>query len=118
MKIPNQMQHDSIRFTKPFHAPRPRRVGGILAALVVAGLLVSATDARAAAVDVNSASAAELEALPGIGAAKAAAIVEERQVRPFASIEDLERVRGIGPALVAELRPHVTVSPAPANKPR
>lgn len=114
----NPMKAASIRYTKPVHAPRLRRVGGILAALVVAGMLAAATDARAAAVDVNTASAAELEALPGIGAAKAAAIVEERQVRPFASIEDLDRVRGIGPALVAELRPHVTVSPAPASKPR
>ena len=120
MKIPKQnpMKNDSTRFTKPVHGPRLRRVGGILAALVVAGMLASVTDARAAAVDVNTASAAELEALPGIGAAKAAAIVEERQVRPFASIEDLERVRGVGPALVAELRPHITVSPAPASKPR
>jgi competence protein ComEA len=114
----NLMQNDPSRFPKPVHATRLRRVGGILAALVVAGMLASATDARAAALDVNSASAAELEALPGIGAAKAAAIVEERQVRPFASIEDLERVRGIGPALVAELRPHITVSPAAASKPR
>ena len=112
------MKHDPIHSTKPRQPARVRRVGGILAALVVAGTLAAATDARAAAVDVNSASAAELEALPGIGAAKAAAIVEERQVRPFASIEDLERVRGIGPALVAELRPHITVAPPPASKPR
>ena len=112
------MKHDRFHFTKLRQPARVRRMGSILAALVVAGMLAVVTDARAAAVDVNTASAAELEALPGIGAAKAAAIVEERQVRPFASIEDLERVRGIGPALVAELRPHITVAPAPASKPR
>jgi competence protein ComEA len=112
------MNQNPILSTKPRLRARTRRVGGILAAMLVAGMLTAVTDARAAAVDINSASAAELEALPGIGAAKAAAIVEERQVRPFASVEDLERVRGIGPALVAELRPHVMVSPAPASKPR
>jgi competence protein ComEA len=112
------MNHDSISSTQPRRPARARRVGAILAAMLVAGALAAVTQARAAAVDVNSASAAELEALPGIGAAKAAAIVEERQLRPFASVEDLERVRGIGPALVAELRPHITVSPPPASKPR
>lgn len=116
MKIVSK--NDFSRPTRPAHGPRLRRVGGILAALVVAGMLAAVTDASAAPVDVNSASAAELEALPGIGAAKAAAIVEERQVRPFSSVEDLERVRGVGPALVAELRPHITVSPPPASKPR
>lgn len=112
------MSYDSIPSTKPLRPSRVRRIGGVLAAMLVAGMLAAANDARAAAVDVNTASAAELEALPGIGAAKAAAIVEERQVRPFASIEDLERVRGIGPALVAELRPHITVSAPPASKQR
>lgn len=97
---------------------KPNRIGRVLGALVLAGILGAAGGASAAPVDVNTASAAELEALPGIGAAKAAAIVEERQLRPFASVEDLERVRGIGPALVAELRAHVTVSPAAGAKPR
>jgi len=112
------MSQDTILSTKTRLRAGLRHLGSILAAMVIAGMLTAASDARAAAVDVNSASAAELEALPGIGAAKAAAIVEERQVRPFASVEDLERVRGIGPALVAELRPHITVSPAPASKAR
>jgi len=112
------MEHDTVHLRKPARISGLRRVGSIVAALVVAGMLAAVTEARAAAVDLNVASAAELEALPGIGAAKAAAIIEERQVRPFVSVEDLERVRGIGPALVAELRPHVMVSPAPAGKSR
>lgn len=56
-------------------------------------------------IDINRASATELETLPGIGPATAAAIVDERERNgPFASADDLERVRGIGPAKVDALR--------------
>jgi competence ComEA-like helix-hairpin-helix protein len=87
----------------------------VAVSLALIGLLGAAGYAEAAPVDINRASAAELEALPGIGAAKAAAIIEERQTRPFASVEDLERVRGIGPALLAQLREQVTVAPSAAG---
>lgn len=58
-------------------------------------------------VDLNRASPAALEALPGIGPALARRIVDTRAQRPFSSVEDLERVPGIGPATVARLRPLV-----------
>ena len=55
-------------------------------------------------VDVNRASAGELESLPGVGPATAAAIVDERDRNgPFSSFDDLERVPGIGPAKLARL---------------
>lgn len=55
-------------------------------------------------VDINSATAAQLQTLPGIGATKAAAIIEDRtQNGPFASCDALTRVTGIGPATVANL---------------
>lgn len=55
-------------------------------------------------VDVNRGSASELETLPGVGPATAAAIITERDLNgPFASFEDLERVPGIGPAKLAAL---------------
>lgn len=58
-----------------------------------------------ALVPVNRADAAALEALPGIGPALAAAIVAERERGgPFRTADDLDRVRGIGPALVERLR--------------
>lgn len=67
-------------------------------------------DALGAPVDLNDASAAELEVLPGIGPATAAAIVEHRQQNgPFASVDELEDVRGIGPAKLAALRDYVKV---------
>ncbi len=61
-------------------------------------------------VDLNHATAAELEVLPGIGPATAAAIVTHRdQHGPFASVEGLLDVPGIGPARLESLRELVTV---------
>ena len=60
-------------------------------------------------VDVNEASAAALEDLPGVGPATATAIVAERERNgPFLSVDDLERVAGIGPAKIDALRELVT----------
>jgi competence protein ComEA len=60
-------------------------------------------------IDVNRADEAALERLPGIGPALARRIVEARAERPFRSVEDLARVRGIGPATLARLGDLVTV---------
>ena len=69
-------------------------------------------------IDVNGAEVHELMAVPGIGAGTAGAIVTERAERgPFASVDDLERVRGIGPATLERLRPFVTVAPPPQDAP-
>lgn len=67
-------------------------------------------DAHSGPVNVNTATATELEALPGVGPATAAAIVDDRTRNgPFASVDDLERVPGIGPSKLAALREQVTV---------
>jgi competence protein ComEA len=56
-------------------------------------------------IDVNVASADELEALPGVGPATATAIVTERERNgPFLDVDDLDRVPGIGPAKLDALR--------------
>jgi competence protein ComEA len=61
-------------------------------------------------VSLNSASAAQLNDLPGIGPALAERILAERQERGgFARLEDLLVVRGIGPATLERLRPLLTV---------
>jgi competence protein ComEA len=61
-------------------------------------------------VNVNTADATALEALPGIGEVTAAAIVEHRTENgPFTSVDQLEDVSGIGPATLEEIRPLVTV---------
>jgi competence protein ComEA len=61
-------------------------------------------------VNINSASATEFETLSGIGEVLAAAIVDYRTENgPFASVDDLENVSGIGPATLEEIRDQVTV---------
>jgi competence protein ComEA len=67
-------------------------------------------DQASALVDINRASAVELEALPGIGPALAAAIVGHRDEHgPFVAVESLLDVSGIGEAKLAGLRDFATV---------
>ncbi|GIU85207.1 MAG: hypothetical protein KatS3mg008_1982 [Acidimicrobiales bacterium] len=61
-------------------------------------------------VDLNTASAEELEELPGVGPSTAAAIVEtRRRLGGFTTVEDLLQVPGIGEAKLEQIRPLVTV---------
>jgi competence protein ComEA len=84
------------------------------------GELLSVRDARAqvaakkksALVDVNTATAEQLQTLPGIGPAIAKAIIDGR---PYSSVNDLERVKGLGATRLAELKGKVTASRAPAG---
>ncbi len=63
--------------------------------------------------DPNTASAVELDRLPGVGRATAEALVESRSREgPFSSVDDLERVPGIGPSMVSKISPHIALSGA------
>ncbi len=61
-------------------------------------------------VDINTASGAQLELLPGIGPVTAAAIIADREENgAYSVIEDLDRVRGIGPKTIESIRDWVEI---------
>ncbi|MGE3176200.1 MAG: ComEA family DNA-binding protein [Vicinamibacterales bacterium] len=98
-----------------------------LSLLTLSSLLVFPANVRAQApaaqkadakapvmVNLNTATASELEGLPGIGASTAARIVEYRQKNgPFKKIEDLMNVQGIGEKSFLKLRAQITVAAKP-----
>ncbi|MEC4984597.1 MAG: DUF655 domain-containing protein [Oscillatoria sp. PMC 1068.18] len=59
-------------------------------------------------ININTATQKELESLPGIGPKLAQRIIQTRQEQPFTSLEDLQRVSGIGSSLVDKLEGRVT----------
>ena len=70
----------------------------------------SGVTSAAGIVDINSASLADLDALPGVGPSTAQAIIDYRIANgPFASVDDLLNVRGIGPSKLAAMRARVRV---------
>ena len=72
--------------------------------------LVGESSGAPARLNLNSAEPADLEALPGIGTVLAERIVADRaQNGPFATVDDLDRVSGVGDAVLAQIRDLVTV---------
>jgi len=67
-------------------------------------------------VDLNSATAVELQQVPGIGPTTAHAIVNFREKSgPFKRVEDLLAIRGISKQALERMRPYVVVNPPEAN---
>lgn len=76
-----------------------------------------AAAASSAPVNLNTATAAQLEALPGIGARTAALIVEYRQKNGgFKKIEELMNVKGVGEKSFLKLKPLVTITPPKVDR--
>ncbi|MCP5464290.1 MAG: helix-hairpin-helix domain-containing protein [Deltaproteobacteria bacterium] len=61
-------------------------------------------------VNINTASAEQLTAVPGIGAAKAQAIVELRSQKPFSHVEDLLLVKGIGEKSLQKMKAYFVLN--------
>lgn len=99
---------DTEPATKPRSRPSPKR---------------PAPAAPRPKLDLNTATLAQLDTLPGVGPALAARIIAERETTPIRTLSDLGNVRGVGPALLARLAPLVLLSedaprmPGPAVKP-
>ena len=92
--------------------PSPARLRAVLLAACIAAGLAGTSPAYAAdgVVNVNTATAEELVRLPGIGDAKARAILDYRKEKgAFKSVEQLREVKGIGDAALERLRPHLAV---------
>lgn len=83
----------------------------LLPVALAAGQQEGSTQAQ---IDINNATTTELMTLPGIGPSRAAAIVRQRERRPFKKVRDIMRIRGIGRKTFRKLREHLTVSPVPA----
>ena len=86
-------------------------VGGVGGAGGAAGVGGATNGAASQQININLASVVELEQLPGVGPATAKAIVAYREkFGAFLKVEDLLKVRGIGPAKLSEILPRAQVS--------
>jgi competence protein ComEA len=74
------------------------------------GALASTGVSADGKVDLNHATEAELEKLPGLGSSRVKAIIDYRTTHgPFQSIDELKKVKGFGDKLVESLRDQITV---------
>jgi competence protein ComEA len=65
--------------------------------------------------NLNTATQEELVLLPGLGPAKAKAIIDYRNAHPFKTIEEVRNVRGIGDHLYESLKGKITVGPVASS---
>jgi competence protein ComEA len=85
--------------------------------LLSALVLAFAAQAAFALVNLNTATKDELVTLSGIGPVKAQAILDYREQHGgFKSVEELQEVKGIGAKSFEQLKPELTIGPAPAAK--
>ena len=87
----------------------------LLVLFAVIGLSLGSISAFAAT-DLNTATAAELQKINGIGPAKAEAIIEYRKKTPFKSVEDLDKVPGFGKSTMEKVKKDLSVTDAGKSK--
>ncbi|MCP3168467.1 ComEA family DNA-binding protein [Myxococcus qinghaiensis] len=92
-----------------------RAAWGLLALVLLVGKPGVADAARlrtqySGVVNLNEATAAELDLLPGVGDSAAQRIIQHRGKRPFQRVEELVRVKGFGRKKFLKLKAHLTLS--------
>lgn len=92
------------------HVPRQGEAVATEQTSSEAALRPDAGPSSSGVININTATAEELDSLPGVGPSTAAAIVEDRERNgPFASLEDLMRVSGIGEGKFSKLKDQIRV---------
>ena len=82
----------------------------VVAGFLMAQVALATAEPTKVPLDVNKATVEQLADLPYIGPKRAALIVERRQQKPFATVEELLEVKGVGPKILEQLKPFITVS--------
>jgi competence protein ComEA len=103
-----------VRDGDEIRVPARGEASGLAGAAVDAGPAAGDTSGGAGSgglVDVNRASADELDTLPGVGPATAAKVIAAREEQPFASVDDLLARKVVGQAVLEKIRPLVTAGP-------
>jgi len=116
------IQRDGRRKAQPWGISffRRRAISAFLicCALLIASGALAKKVPPASPLDLNTATAAQLAQLPGIGTATAKAIVQFRQKSgAFERVNDLLAIRGISARKLEQIRPYVTVSTSAPHKP-
>jgi competence protein ComEA len=102
------------RLSFPGSVPAPCGTPGVVDGVLVCDGAGAPAGARAwlagHKLDVNVATAGELEAIPGVGPSMARAILQARAARGrFASFDDIDDIDGVGPKTLEKLRPYIEV---------
>ncbi|MGI9211620.1 MAG: ComEA family DNA-binding protein [Methylococcaceae bacterium] len=87
--------------------------------LVSLGVLCGSMMVMAESLDINTATMDQFDqVMVGVGKSKAEAIIKDRETNgPFKSVDDLARVKGIGPATLQQNRDKLTTTPIPPAAP-
>ncbi len=107
--MPRESHNEALRRRREEMASDDRRsrllfLGVVAAFAVVALVLLVAQRAASGPLDLNKASVEKLQTLPGVGPETAKAIVKGR---PYRTVDELGKVKGIGPATIERLRDKV-----------